>query len=471
MAAEFTETDAYDALAIALRGTPYLPPDDGAEVETFQRALTASASLDAKLAEVRMKATARVPRLLGGSDRFFLALIVAESNQIEGKPWSQEAVRRILDERQSDLELDVAAFVSAIISDPKLVETIGLAKAYTVSEALFPTNERPFSASDLRSLHGLIVANEAHAGDYKRRDNSIGGRAEHLTVPITDAPRAVAELCSWLERGSGHKVLDAAIAHTWLVHLHPFEDGNGRLARVLANMILTGHGFPPLILRSASDRSEYMAALERSDDGDLSVLFMLFVKVIGRYVRHLGDPRTLQRLVSTGIRGPEAKLHPWQLSVDDFLGSLDARCRAERGWRVRTAGRTTPEAFDSLVNRDRSGNHWRALIVDGLRDGRGLIWIGHQSDEIRKRFRRFAYPSIFFSASALGPRGEPFIPTTRLDGRGDDVLEVGIRPDALSRVVLRFRSGRITEVSMNDAVTEVSRTVLWLPVVIDPRLA
>ncbi|WP_373298359.1 Fic family protein [Nakamurella endophytica] len=53
----------------------------------------------------------------------------------------------------------------------------------------------------------------------------------------------------------------AAVVHAWLAHIHPFPDGNGRLARILMNATLMRAGLPPAIIRHKTDGSMYIAAL------------------------------------------------------------------------------------------------------------------------------------------------------------------------------------------------------------------
>jgi Fic/DOC family len=69
-------------------------------------------------------------------------------------------------------------------------------------------------------------------------------------------------------------VLAAAIAHTWFVMIHPFVDGNGRVARLLMNLILMRYGFPIAII-TKEDRIRYYDALETSQSSDLSPFLSL----------------------------------------------------------------------------------------------------------------------------------------------------------------------------------------------------
>lgn len=78
-------------------------------------------------------------------------------------------------------------------------------------------------------------------------------------------------LCQWVSDSLNqlHPVIVGAIAHYNLVRIHPFDDGNGRGARMLMNMILLKKQFPPAIIRM-EQRRMYLAALEAADKGDLN---------------------------------------------------------------------------------------------------------------------------------------------------------------------------------------------------------
>lgn len=65
-----------------------------------------------------------------------------------------------------------------------------------------------------------------------------------------------------------HPVVRAAVAHYNMVRIHPFQDGNGRGARILMNLLLIKDGFPPVVVQ-VTEREEYLAALRAADDGDI----------------------------------------------------------------------------------------------------------------------------------------------------------------------------------------------------------
>jgi fido (protein-threonine AMPylation protein) len=75
-----------------------------------------------------------------------------------------------------------------------------------------------------------------------------------------------------------HPHIEAAWLHHAFAQIHPFQDGNGRVARAIASLVFIKGGFFPLVI-NRDDRTKYIDALEAADDGDLSPLTRLFSQV------------------------------------------------------------------------------------------------------------------------------------------------------------------------------------------------
>lgn len=153
--------------------------------------------------------------------------------------------------------------------------------------------ERNLSQHDLRQLHQLLlketyqrsfigpdnqrVFRTIRVGEYKRQPNhvlTIGGIIHHYANP-GEVPSRIASLLDWYNKIKDeqryHPLLVAAIFHHEFVAIHPFDDGNGRMGRILMNFTLMRHGFPPIVVEQ-QQRSEYYDALSRADSGDYSPL-------------------------------------------------------------------------------------------------------------------------------------------------------------------------------------------------------
>lgn len=110
-------------------------------------------------------------------------------------------------------------------------------------------------------------------GSFKL-ENYVSGPAE-VGVPAAEVPHAVGELAddvnAYLEQGRRSLTI-AAYLHARLTDIHPFADGNGRVARLLTNMALLAMGMPPVAIRE-QDRTSYYAALDVFHlEGDLNPL-------------------------------------------------------------------------------------------------------------------------------------------------------------------------------------------------------
>ena len=117
---------------------------------------------------------------------------------------------------------------------------------------------------------GEITSYVIHAGQYKTRPNSVitryGDRFEYASPEET--PALMTDLVNWYNEaelsGKFSPVELAAIFHYRYIRIHPFEDGNGRIARMMVNYILSRHGYPMIVVRSRK-KNEYLEALHKTD--------------------------------------------------------------------------------------------------------------------------------------------------------------------------------------------------------------
>ncbi len=124
-----------------------------------------------------------------------------------------------------------------------------------------------FSGSLIRSLQQLVVreTEPKFAGSYRTGSVAITG-SSHKPPEAHEVPRLVSELVSWVtsHQKKLHPVELAAITHHKLVHIHPFDDGNGRTARLVMNLVLMRNGYP-LVVILKNDRKKYYDTLEQAD--------------------------------------------------------------------------------------------------------------------------------------------------------------------------------------------------------------
>src|SRR3989449_3636539 len=149
--------------------------------------------------------------------------------------------------------------------------------------------EIPLTENYIKQLHGTLLTfsprDEHHRGGYKTIPNNVEAFDEHgrsvgvifETAPPSDTPRLMEELVVWTNRELGgkthHPLLVIAVFIVRFLAIHPFQDGNGRLARVLTNLLLlrTGYIYVPyssLERVVEENREQYYRAL-RSAQGTL----------------------------------------------------------------------------------------------------------------------------------------------------------------------------------------------------------
>ena len=135
---------------------------------------------------------------------------------------------------------------------------------------------KKITADDLFTLHRIVVGEESRdiyrpVGAWKREDNGTYGaeNGKSVYMPYATADDTPWLMDNWLKSFNkalkGVKTQDAALeayvfAHVAFVRVHPFFDGNGRLARLLANIPVLAAGFPPIVVPSEA-RLDYIGEL------------------------------------------------------------------------------------------------------------------------------------------------------------------------------------------------------------------
>lgn len=130
------------------------------------------------------------------------------------------------------------------------------------------------------TTQGKRIKKTATPGTYKKMPNHVlqlDGSIHKYVEPMQVATQ-MARLCQWIaeqENQGVSPVIISSIAHYNFVRIHPFDDGNGRGARILMNLILMRHGIVPAIVRN-EERRKYFQLLSEADKGSL-MPFILFI--------------------------------------------------------------------------------------------------------------------------------------------------------------------------------------------------
>lgn len=205
---------------------------------------------------------------------------VIKSSEIEGEVLDSDQVRSSIARR---LGMDIGALTPADRNVEGVVEmmldaTQNYDKPLTETRllgwhaALFPTG--------YSGLHKIIAGGwrDDRNGPMQVVSGLIGREKVHYeAVAAPEAPDAVAAFLAWFnDRPAIDPVLVAAISHLWFVTIHPFEDGNGRAARAIADMALarsegSRQRFYSMSAQIRLERIAYYDRLERTQRGDLDI--------------------------------------------------------------------------------------------------------------------------------------------------------------------------------------------------------
>lgn len=205
---------------------------------------------------------------------------VVKSSEIEGEILDNAQVRSSVARR---LGMDIGGLVPADRSTEGVVE---MALDATVNCDMPLTENRLFGWHAALFPTGRSGMLEISVGDW--RDDSMGpmqvvsgpmGREKvhYQAPPAAQVPVEMAKFLSWFERTADIDLLvKAGLAHLWFVTIHPFEDGNGRIARAIADMVLsrsdgTRQRFYSMSAQIRAENKQYYSMLERTQKSGMDV--------------------------------------------------------------------------------------------------------------------------------------------------------------------------------------------------------
>jgi Fic family protein len=210
----------------------------------------------------------------------FTELFAYNTNAIEGSTVTAAEARYIIESGKWPGER----------SKEEISETLGVAEAV---EFIRKTREH-ISLDLIRSLHRIVFRNsKPFAGELREAGVEVavvdgGGNVIHRGAPQRQVIPLLRELVGWYgkNKGSYHPIVLAAVVHNQFENVHPFQDGNGRVGRLLLNNILLRHGLPPVSIE-LKNRKEYYSTLQAYENmGNLRPTIELILKEY----RELGKP-------------------------------------------------------------------------------------------------------------------------------------------------------------------------------------
>lgn len=226
---------------------------------------------------------------------------IGSSTRIEGSKLTDREVEHLL------AKLEIKKFASR---DEQ--EVAGYAE---VMETVFHAfSDIPITENHLKQLHRDLLRysekDERHRGEYKTLPNNVGAFDEEgkmigivfETATPFDTPRRMSELITWLkdarELGRIHPLLIVAVFTVTFLEIHPFQDGNGRLSRILTTLLLLQAGYvyvPYSSLESVIENSKegYYLALRQTQSTlhdaapNWQPWLMFFMRALQKQKRHL----------------------------------------------------------------------------------------------------------------------------------------------------------------------------------------
>lgn len=253
-----------------------------------------------KLAEVR----AKQGRLLGElsavgfslqeeAQLTNLTLEIVKSSEIEGELLNLEQVR-------SSIALRLGIPTAGIVPVSRYVEGVVEMMLDATQHYQQPlTNERLFGWHNVLFPTGVSGLYKIDVAKYRTHvmqvvSGPMGHETVHYEAPKPErVPEEMTRFIEWFNNNdSTDPVMKAAIAHLWFVAIHPFDDGNGRIARALTELLLsradeTAKRFYSMSNQIQIDKKRYYEVLEstQKDDGDITEWLLWFLDCLERSLK------------------------------------------------------------------------------------------------------------------------------------------------------------------------------------------
>ena len=201
--------------------------------------------------------------------------------------------------------------------------------------------EIPLSENFIKQLHRDLLRHSQkdtrHRGAYKTTPNNVGAFDEDgkqlavvfETASPFDTPRLMTEVVQWtneaLETKTLHPLLVAAIFTVVFLEIHPFQDGNGRLSRILTTLLLLKSGYayvPYSSLESVVEKNKegYYLALRqtqgtiRTEEADWQPWLLFFLRSLHTQVKNLSKKVEREKIVLAAL--PEASIQILDIAKD-----------------------------------------------------------------------------------------------------------------------------------------------------------
>ena len=204
--------------------------------------------------------------------------------------------------------------------------------------------DNPLRVSDLLNLHRIVVKDtgEADPGYFRKGFVTIGD-SKYVPPPAYELERLVDEMITYINKNPDklNPYELAFKAHLWLVSIHPFDDGNGRVSRLLAALIQLRQHMPPIIIQT-EHKKRYWSVLRKTQDKVTLQPYYDFVAE--EYIATL-----IEYITAARQAGPEDNLVPLAQAAKKY--KLDAEYL---GLLARTG----------VINATKIGGRWMVRVKD-----------------------------------------------------------------------------------------------------------
>jgi Fic family protein len=287
---------------------------------------------------------------------------VLKSSEIEGELLNKEQVRSSIARR---LGLEVSGLVDSSRNVDGVVEMmLDATQRYTLpltDKRLFGWHAALFPSGH-SGMYKIEVA-KYRGGEMQVVSGPMGKEKVHYEAPKGERVEAeMTKFLQWFSNGSQtDPVVKAAIAHFWFVTIHPFDDGNGRIARAIADMQLArGDGSPRRFYSMSSqivaERKTYYEVLEKTQrgDGDITLWLKWFLSCLERALLNSEDVLKAV-LIKAKFWEQHRQTHlndRQQLVINKLLDDFDGKLTSSKwGKMTKTSPDTALRDIQDLINK------------------------------------------------------------------------------------------------------------------------
>ncbi len=278
---------------------------------------------------------------------------VGASTRIEGSKMSNEEVKALLD----NLEITK-------IEDRDSQEVAGYFEVLELISENY--NEIEISENNIKNLHNLLLKysekDQWHKGKYKQHSNAVKATLPNGTKQIIfqttnagyEIEDAMRNLINWYNTDNEtHLLVKSAIFSYEFVSIHPFQDGNGRLSRLLATLLLLKNGYNWIQYVSfeheiESRKSEYYLKLRACQAQRPNENITEWVNFFFSALLNIQE----QLMKKLEVKGVESKLSPREKSILTFIESNPGTKSGEISKKLDIPNPTVKRILTKLLNED-----------------------------------------------------------------------------------------------------------------------